>query len=238
MRKFDVVIALEAVNEAHKKWTQARLEFLSGSNAVMSRLIREAAVNFMSAEEVAKASGFTTKRVRQIMRDAGLNPKSGKHLLSKTAAEALASNAVLLGIEPSEMDLMSPLAYLPMGEKMKRELQDKQISQVTELDETEIPETEVERLAEVFKAAWHSRDDYWRTSTTGTGLESQSDRTQTGIRAVLEALKQATQVTEVDETVLVRIDRETWEEHQANGECPVSSACCGCHLDYATAVEQ
>lgn len=133
MKKIDVQIALEAVNAAHEKWTTARIEFLSGSNAVMSLLIHEASANFMSAEDVAKASGFTAKRVRQMMRDAGLNPKDGKRLLSKKAAEALASNAALMGIEPHEMDLTSPLAYLPMGSVMKRELQDKRTSQVTEV---------------------------------------------------------------------------------------------------------
>lgn len=133
MQKFDVVIALEGVAEAKAAVAKGVTKANSDIAYVMSRLIHEAARNFMSAEEVAKASGFTVKRVRQMMRDAGLDPKKGKRLLSKTAAEALANNAALMGIEPHEMDLMSPLAYLPMGEKMKRELQDKTVSQVHEV---------------------------------------------------------------------------------------------------------
>lgn len=133
MKKIDVLIQLQRINEAHRKWNVARLEFLTASNHMMARLLHEAAANFMSAEEVAKASGFTVKNIRNQMRNAGLNPKDGKRLLSKKAAEALANNAALLGIEPHEMDLMSPLAYLPMGEQMKRELRASAVSQVTDV---------------------------------------------------------------------------------------------------------
>lgn len=135
MKKTDVLIALERVDAAHRAWTQARIEFLSGSNAVMNLLVHEAAANYMSVDDIAKASGFTAKRVREMMRNAGLDPKNGKRLLSQKAAEALATNAALMGIEPGDMDLMSPLAYLPMGSKMKRELQDARTSQVTEVPE-------------------------------------------------------------------------------------------------------
>lgn len=86
---------------------------------VMKRLLNEAAVHFMSAEEVAKASGLTTKRVRMLMRENNLNPKNGKRLLAKTAAATLVENAALLDVEPREFDLTSPLAYLPMGSTLK-----------------------------------------------------------------------------------------------------------------------
>ena len=134
MQKFDVVIALEGVREAKAEWAKAVTKFNADVEYVMARLLHEAARNYMSAEEVAKASGFTVKRVRTLMRAAGLDPRSGKTLLAKKAAEALADNAALLGIEPHEMDLMSPLAYLPMGEKMRRELQERSVSQVTEME--------------------------------------------------------------------------------------------------------
>lgn len=135
MKKLDVIVQLEKVHEAKAQWAKAQMDFNTSIEYMMARLLREAAVNYMSPEEVARASGFTTKRVRQLMRDAGLNPRDGKTMLSKRASEALAENAALMGIEPSEMDLMSPLAYLPMGSKMKRELQDLTVSQVTEIPE-------------------------------------------------------------------------------------------------------
>jgi hypothetical protein len=133
MQKFDVQIALEGVAEARTKWLAAKAKFDSDVEYILLRLIREAAHNYMSAEEFAKYSGLSVKRVRVLMRAAGLDPKMGKRLLSKKAAEALAENSALLGIEPHQMDLMSPLAYLPMGEEMRRALQDKTVSQVTEL---------------------------------------------------------------------------------------------------------
>jgi len=183
MQKFDVQIALEGIREARSKWAAAQSKFNADVEVLLMRLLNEAAVNFMSAEEVAKASGLTVKRVRILMRKHGLNPKVGKRLLAQRAAETLAENAALLGIDPHEMDLMSPLAYLPMGQEMRKFLETKTVSQVHELPD----ETAVERLTEVFKAAWHSRDAYWR-SAPGTGADSQSDRTQAGIRAVLAEL--------------------------------------------------
>lgn len=139
MKKFDVLLALQDVRSAKHEWAKAQTKFNSDITAVMTRLMFEAARNFMSPEEVAKESGFTTKRVRQMMRDIGLNPRDGKTVLNRLASEALANNAALMGIEPDEMDLMSPLAYLPMGSVMKRELQDRAVSQV---DPDEFPETD------------------------------------------------------------------------------------------------
>jgi len=135
MKKFDVQIALEGIAEAKATWAKAITEFNAGVEYVMTRLIHEAAANYMSVEEVAKASGLTPKRVRLLMRNSGLDPKKGKRLLAKHAAEALAENAALLGIAPHEMDLMSPLAYLPMGKQLRQELQNRTVSQVHELED-------------------------------------------------------------------------------------------------------
>ena len=88
MQKFDVQIALEGVAEARTKWLAAKAKFDSDVEYILLRLIREAAHNYMSAEEFAKHSGLTVKRVRVLMRAAGLDPKMGKRLLSKKAAEA------------------------------------------------------------------------------------------------------------------------------------------------------
>lgn len=147
MKKIEVLAYLGKVARAKSEGAAEINSFYADMNTIMHRLLHEAARNYMSPEEVAKASGFTTKRVRQMMRDVGLNPRDGKNLLQRKAAEALANNAALLGIEPSEMDLMSPLAYLPMGSEMKRELQDATISKV---EESEISgNDEYERLVNV-----------------------------------------------------------------------------------------
>ena len=135
MQKFDVQIALEEIRDARTAWSKGITGFNASVEHMMVRLLHEAARCFMSAEEVARYSGLTPKRVRALMRQAGLNPRDGRALLSKKAAEALNSNAQIMGINPNDMDLMSPLAYLPMGEKMKRDLRDRAISQVTDLDD-------------------------------------------------------------------------------------------------------
>lgn len=134
MKKFEIELALDEVGSAKRQWAKAQTKFNSDISAVMTRLLHEAAHNYMSAEDVARHTGFTVKRVRQMMRDAGLNPRDGKNMLSKIAADALANNAALMGIEPHEMDLTSPLAYLPMGEEMKRELRAKAVAQVHEVE--------------------------------------------------------------------------------------------------------
>jgi hypothetical protein len=124
MHAFGVQINLEAVREARDKWALAYSRFSSDVDFVMTRLLNEAAVARMSPEQVAEASGLTVKRVRHLMRGIGLNPKQSKTLLSQSAAEALQENAALLGIEPWEVDLMSPLAYLPMGSELRQQILD------------------------------------------------------------------------------------------------------------------
>lgn len=134
MQKFDVQIALEGVREASEKWATASREFRQGREKVLARLIHEAIHNFMSIDEFAQHSGLTRKQVRDLMRRNGFDPKGGKRMLSGQAAKALSENAELLGIKPHEMDLMSPLAYLPMGADLRRELERRTVSQVTEIE--------------------------------------------------------------------------------------------------------
>lgn len=146
MKRLEVMSYLGQIKEAKAEWAKAQMKFNSDVAAIMTRLLHEAARNYMSPDEVAKSSGFTTKRVRDLMRSAGLNPRDGKNLLSKKASEALSNNATLLGVEPSEMDLMSPLAYLPMGEEMRKRLLAEQAQGVTEVSGNSLTEAEMNRL--------------------------------------------------------------------------------------------
>lgn len=155
MRKFDVQIALEGVREAREKWFFAQQRFNTDVDFVMTRLLHEAARNFMSVDEVARMSALTPKRVRELMRRAGLDPKSGKRLLAKQAAEALAKNSELLGIEPHEMDLTSPLAYLPMGSELRQQLIDARVHRVTELP---VSRNVTPEMMDAFRKAWHEAD--------------------------------------------------------------------------------
>jgi hypothetical protein len=135
MKKLEVLSYLRQIRDARAEAAKAQAKFRSDVDAVLNRLLHEGVRNYMSAEEMAAACDMNRKAIRQRMRDLGLNPRDGKNVLSKRASEALANNAALLGVEPSEMDLMSPLAYLPMGDKLKRELQDATTAQVTTLDD-------------------------------------------------------------------------------------------------------
>jgi len=126
---------LRSIGEARRAWREANLTVNSDIFTLMQRMLHEAAVNQLSIEDVAAMTGFTIKRIREMMRNIGMDPRASRTLLAKRSATVLAENAVLMGIEPSEMDLMSPLAYLPMGKDMKRAIENKAVSQVHEVDE-------------------------------------------------------------------------------------------------------
>lgn len=144
MNKFGVTMALGRVHEARSKWNSAKRDFDEAVDKVMAVLLHEAARALMTQQEVAAASGLPVKRVRDLMRKHGLNPRDGKQMLSRQAAKALNENADLLGIKPQEMDLTSPLAYLPMGDEMRRQLADAQVKRVQEFPETVTDEVNVE----------------------------------------------------------------------------------------------
>lgn len=123
MDKFEVVLHLESVAHARIEAGHAQKSFNADVEKVMARLLPEAAKNMMSVEEVGAAVNMTPSRVRRLMRDHGLNPRDGKRMLAAQAAETLATNAALLSVEPAEFDLMSPLAYLPMGSQLREFLE-------------------------------------------------------------------------------------------------------------------
>lgn len=134
MNKTGIITALTHAREAREKWGTARAEFFSAYETVLTRLLHEACANFMGDTEIARHLGVSPASVRKMMRARGLTGRS-QNVLSKTAAEALANNAALLGIEPAEMDLMSPLAYLPMGSEMRKQIAANAVSQVRSLEE-------------------------------------------------------------------------------------------------------
>lgn len=115
MDQFGVQLALEDLREVKRVWMKSKREFDHQWMDSFIRLLHEAAINYMSVDQVSKASGLTRRRIRSIMRDHGLDPKRTKTVLSKTAAEAVQNNAAQLGVKPDQISLLSPLAYLPLG---------------------------------------------------------------------------------------------------------------------------
>lgn len=124
MKRFEIDINLEHIKEQRQKWNEAARAFSDAVDTAMIRLIHEGAALRMSHTEVARKSGFTSHQIRARMKAMGLNPSGGKTLLSKQAASVLEHNAEILGIQPHEIDLMSPLAYLPAGPALKHEVSD------------------------------------------------------------------------------------------------------------------
>lgn len=120
MKPFEIQMTLERIRDARRAATEAHSDINAQARRSMRRLLIEAATNRMSVDEVAKYSGYPKARIREMMRNEGLDPKWSKTLLAAAAAEALAENAELLGIDPVDMDLTSPLAYLPAGDQLRR----------------------------------------------------------------------------------------------------------------------
>jgi hypothetical protein len=134
MKQTEVLAHLRRVKHAKEVRSEVLQDIGIGINTLMRRVLHEAVANRMSPEQIADATGYTPLRIRDWLSTLGLDPSLGKTVLSRNAAAALATNSELLMIEPDEL-LMSPLAYLPMGKRLKRELENAMVSQV---DESEV----------------------------------------------------------------------------------------------------
>jgi hypothetical protein len=149
MKMLTVVAGLERMREAREAWGKGRTEFFSAYDLLLRRYIYEGCANYMGATQIAKALGVSPRTIREKMRALGLDPKAGKRALNSKASEAMLENAALMGIEPSEMDLTSPLAYLPMGSQLRQQLQDQALA-----DSRAIEEPEVSRNAPLTDEEW------------------------------------------------------------------------------------
>lgn len=136
MKQFEVELAFKALGDELKKWKVAYREAAAEGEKIMTRLIHEAIANRMSAEQIAQYTGLTAAAIRMKMRRMGLHPKTSKTALAHAAAEALRTNAELLGVDPLDIDLSSPLAYLPAGSELRKKMQSETVQEgVKELDD-------------------------------------------------------------------------------------------------------
>lgn len=119
MNEREVRDALKKIRAADRKWREEKKKFDLSVNRVMYRLIHEAAENRMSMSVVANLAGKTPNQMRILMKMAGLDQTPLRTLLPKESAEVLRKNADALGIDPKDIDLLSPLAYLPSGTRVK-----------------------------------------------------------------------------------------------------------------------
>jgi hypothetical protein len=175
MDKFGIELALETLREAKMTWQQAFRDFSQAYEKAVLRLIHEAMINNLSVEQFALWSGLTPKRVRFIMRRNGLDPKRGSRFLANAAAIALQRNAELMGIEPNQIDLMSPLAYLPGGDQLRRAHESEAVKGVKDVD-VELDEDLLMACVKVFQFEWHKSDEVGHVN----------HRTEEAMRAVFE----------------------------------------------------
>ena len=132
MDTLEVEMALAEVARQRKRWNAATRKFRSEVEYVMDGLLYHAVANRMAVEDVARLSNQSRRQIRARMRRLGMDPNRSLRLLAKQAADALAENAAIMGISPRDMDLTSPLAYLPMGGELKERFLETQIARVNE----------------------------------------------------------------------------------------------------------
>lgn len=152
MNQQEITAALGDLREARAKWHKGRTDFLATYNTLLSRLIYEALANFMGEPHIAVALGVTRSSVRAHMRGMGLDPRAGQRALNAKASDAMLENAALMQIDPKDMDLTSPLAYLPMGKDLRKQLQDRTVRLVDPDDESvsgNVTDAEWEALADL-----------------------------------------------------------------------------------------
>lgn len=168
MKMLEIESMLKDLRKARERWGQGRTEFFSGYDWVLTRLVHEAAINYMGANQIATALGVSPKTIRAKMRAIGLDPKGGKRALNAKASQALLENAAIMSVDPSEVDLTSPLAYLPMGEELRKQYQDRTLARVTELEDETVSRNDLLLLGAVFARFIGSENRYVDT-TTDTG---------------------------------------------------------------------
>lgn len=123
MKTHEITASLREVGAAVRTWRRAYREFNEQKDRVLKHLLMEAAFQRMSLDEAALAADLPLAGLRPIAKEMELNTKRGRSLLTRQAAETLAANAAFLGVDQTEMDLMSPLAYLPMGSGLRQFLE-------------------------------------------------------------------------------------------------------------------
>lgn len=125
MNRAETRDALDEFGAAREKWLEAIATYKQDSDYAIRVLLLQSSRLYLSVEEVSRRTGLPARRVRKIMRESGLNPYAGGRALSQAASDALIENSEKLGVDVTEMDLMSPLAYLPAGDKISRVIERK-----------------------------------------------------------------------------------------------------------------
>lgn len=148
MNRAEIVKAFNQIRDTRRQWREGVKEFEASTKPLLSRLLHEALVYYMSLNDIGEMAGLTPRQVRLLLKVNDLDPWSSKTLLSKKAAEALTTNAALMGVNPNEMDLMSPLAYLPMGSQMRADIAARGVSQVHEIPQDDL----LERVATIIES--------------------------------------------------------------------------------------
>ncbi len=153
MTHHEVTAALEHLRAAESEWLTARAKYNSDSEALLSALLLRGLEVRLSPEDIGRASGIGATAMRRRVRALGLNTRRGAAALSREASETLRENAALLGIAPEDVDLLSPLAYLPAGPALRM------------FPETSVTEDDIEE----FRKAWMQAD---QESGAGTRIRA------------------------------------------------------------------
>lgn len=118
--KEDLIAAMHKVREQDEAWRGAYRSYQEAQRGYRDRLILLGLRARMPVTGIALHLGCTPKSVMSSYRRLGLSGgRRNNYLpLADAAAKALERNSEVLGVRPDEISLMSPLAYLPVGDDL------------------------------------------------------------------------------------------------------------------------
>jgi len=113
---------LRQIGQARAAWHEGITNFRASVEGITDRFLVEAARDRIAVHEVARLLGVRPAWVRSRMRDIGFETGRSEAALSRQAHAIIERNAEILGIDIKDIDLTSPLAYLPAGKDLLKQI--------------------------------------------------------------------------------------------------------------------
>jgi hypothetical protein len=116
-----ILQALNVLAQAKGEWDRRYQEFADTHRELERTTIQTGMLNYIPHKEIASALGITPGQLSALMSRYKLRgPK--KHTIDRSPDRVRRANAAKLGVDVSLVPLLSPLAYLPVGERLIEEV--------------------------------------------------------------------------------------------------------------------
>lgn len=116
----EVLSALSDIGTAQLEFHRVAKRYEAERDRALLPLVLEGARLRLSAKRMAAYAGVTQGRIKSILRRTGIDGRNISMVAEQTE-KVLEHNAALLDVDITQIDLMSPLAYIPAGPGLRRE---------------------------------------------------------------------------------------------------------------------